>query len=226
MKNKKYTMKDHLDVKNNLDENGYLVMRELSPIRTKLREIMDEKGITITLLAQMSGIGKQRINEILKKRTVPSVAVALKLEYVLGVPLQEIFVLTDEAWAQPLKDDNDESIYVNMLEGSLHPYGEVNEELKRSGLEYYHFELNKFLTEEENDTQKKIFAKKNILKYKERAEKDLDDGGRPPSKQKVNSLAISNMNDYYETNICIRVYEKIGIPFRWIKKSEGESLFA
>ncbi len=54
------------------------------------------KDVTQEELANLLGVSRQTINSIEKNRYVPSTVLALKLSEVFGVPVNEIFQLTEE----------------------------------------------------------------------------------------------------------------------------------
>lgn len=114
-----------------------------------LNELLNDRNLCISQLAQLTGVSKQSLGDVFRGKTIPAVDVAIKIAYVLGVAVEDIFKLSEEAWIFPYLKMN-QQVYWNIKTN-----GEIlNEERK------------KLLTSD--DYQKTDFIKLGIHKFPER----------------------------------------------------------
>lgn len=57
---------------------------------SRIRELMDERGVTISDLARLVGVERSHISNILASRKQPSIGLALRISRVLGVTVNDL----------------------------------------------------------------------------------------------------------------------------------------
>lgn len=65
-------------------------------VRNRLREILDERGIKQTWLAEKAGIDKSTIGNIIKNRFNTNVEVAIRIAKALNLIVEDIWKVEDE----------------------------------------------------------------------------------------------------------------------------------
>ena len=66
------------------------------PLDNRLRELRARHGLTQAELAAKAGVTRKTINTVENRVFIPSTVLALRLAQVLGVPVEDIFTLSDE----------------------------------------------------------------------------------------------------------------------------------
>lgn len=70
--------------------------RPAARLRTRLRPLRRQRGLTQEDLAQAAGVSRQTIISLEKKHSVPSLVLALQLAQILGVTVDDLFWLVDD----------------------------------------------------------------------------------------------------------------------------------
>ena len=65
-------------------------------VKNRLKEILDERGIKQTWLAEQVGVTRQTMSNLIKNRYTTSMEIAFKISKVLGVDLIDIFYEDEE----------------------------------------------------------------------------------------------------------------------------------
>ena len=69
----------------------------MAGLSNRLRELRSARGLTQAALAEAVGVSRKTINTVENGVFTPSTLLALKIARVLGVPVEEVFQLDDEA---------------------------------------------------------------------------------------------------------------------------------
>ena len=119
-------------------DNGFVLIDEYEPVIThKIEEVVKSRGLTTADVVKLVGLSRQTMNTIKKNKSKPSIDFALKLAYVLDVPVEKIFELNEEAWIDPLKTTNDSGYYYDNLNDEVILSSEKNERVKKDGFEFF-----------------------------------------------------------------------------------------
>lgn len=102
-----------------LEELGYSYEQPEVDVYSNLEKVLVEKGLDSKDLSELTGISRQTLHGILKKNRRVGVDVALKLSYVLNVPISEIFSLPKSSWFTLVTDSEDLAIYIDHLKLQL-----------------------------------------------------------------------------------------------------------
>lgn len=102
-----------------LEELGYSYGQPEVEVYSRLKEVLEEKELDTSDLANITGISRQTFHGILRKNRRISVDVALKLSYVLNVPVDELFYLSENCWFTLVCDSEDLSLYIDHLKLQL-----------------------------------------------------------------------------------------------------------
>lgn len=65
-------------------------------VKNNLKQLLREKGLKHNFIAEKIGLEASYFSNIIKGKNIPSVEIALKLEQILGVPVNEIFKLIND----------------------------------------------------------------------------------------------------------------------------------
>lgn len=112
-------MKQKIYQQTELREMGLSFLRSPEIINSNFEEIMKEKGIGYKDLAKLTGTTRQSIHYTINKNGATSIDNALKWAYVLGVSVDDLFDLADDAWYETAKDDDGKTIYYDHSEDCL-----------------------------------------------------------------------------------------------------------
>lgn len=189
---------------NELDKYNLVILDDLGiNIDNKISEILKKKGLTPADLSRMTGIARQNLNEILKGKLSPGVDFALKISIALGVNLEEVFQLKDNAWVRRLSGD-DGILYLDLYSLEIKD-GRVNREIKNSK-DYIILEENKIIDEAEyKELFKKYYDENYNSIYEEISEKYPYE-----VKQRKNWLTKETINEKFN-KVCTNRYKKLGV---------------
>lgn len=99
-----------------LSEAGYAFGEKDAVDYSRLIEVLKEKGISISDLSELTGISRQALHSIVKKKKQRiGIDIALKLSYVLGTRVEELFNVNQEVWYNLVADTQDMAIYLDHL---------------------------------------------------------------------------------------------------------------
>lgn len=62
-------------------------------IRSSLKKVREEKGMTVRKLEEISGISKSQINNIENNNTIPTIWVLEKIAHALNVDIKELYIV-------------------------------------------------------------------------------------------------------------------------------------
>lgn len=70
--------------------------KEVSLMKTRLKELRARHGINQTELAKRANISRQTVSLIEREEFMPSLLIAMKISRVFGEPIEEIFQFDEE----------------------------------------------------------------------------------------------------------------------------------
>ena len=145
-----------------LKERGlYIIEDDEIVVETKLPQVLKEKGLITSDLAKLTGIARQNINAVIRKKMKPGIDFALKTSYVLGVPVEELFTLTKAAWITPYKIGADIPVFVDVINLIVLDNRIKKALLKKDACEYFDVTTGQKLTKQEHDLLLKEYIAQN-----------------------------------------------------------------
>lgn len=207
-KDNRYMLK--INTLSELKEQGLCVFDdEEITLDNNLATILKKKELSPSDLAKITGISRQNINAVIKNKMKPGVDFALKVSYVLDVPIEEIFVLLDNAWMEPFKQERDETLYLDTINNEIINNATKRERIKSTKYEYYNVQKNQFFTKEQKDALLRKYidtnTAKKIAKIKENEENE------ELTINQIKSLAIEELKAEFSKNVA-KIYKRLGKP--------------
>ncbi|WCK57723.1 helix-turn-helix transcriptional regulator (plasmid) [Aneurinibacillus sp. Ricciae_BoGa-3] len=198
--------KESINSLEELKQRGlYIIDEDEVTVENHIMEKLQEKGLLVSDLAKLTGLSRQNINAVVKNKMKPGVDFALKVSYVLGLTVEELFTLTDNAWVKPYKQERDATLYLDTVNLEIIDNTVKKEAISKTGHEYYNKETNKFLTREEHtDLLKAFLDKETPAKIEELKEENSD-----LTTTKLMSLAKEELRNEFN-NTYTRIYKKLG----------------
>lgn len=129
-------------------------------IINNLEVILEEKKLTASDLAKITGISKHRISDIVNKNVIPKIDAVLLISYALDIPVEKIFSIDSNYSYSILQNENGESLFLNNLSNEIITFKQVKENIKSDGYEYYDIETKSKITSNQY-TEKLVEFKKN-----------------------------------------------------------------
>ena len=189
-----------------LNKKGlYIIEDDNVVVENNIEKICKERGLLISDLARITGISRQNINAVTKNKMKPGIDFALKCSYVLGLPVEEIFSLSESAWIKPYKQERDSTLYINMVTLEIIDNTIKKEEVKK-GYEYYNKSNSSYISKIQRDKMSKEYVDSNI---DNKVEELRNSNKKNYSLQKINSLAIEMLKDEFNQEV-IKVHQKLG----------------
>lgn len=189
-----------------LKERGlYIIEDDDIVVETKLPQVLKEKGLITSDLAKLTGISRQNINAVIRKKMKPGIDFALKTSYVLGVPVEELFTLTEEAWVKPYKVGADISVFVDVINLIVLDNRIKKALLKKDACEYVDVTTGQKLTKQEYDS----LLKQYIAQNKEQQEDLVKKANPKMSPKRVKSVAVENLKREFRLKYS-RIYKRLG----------------
>lgn len=191
-----------------LENRGlYIIEDDVIVVNNNIIKILKEKELLISDLAKLTGISRQNINAVVKNKLKPGVDFALKVSHVLGITVEELFVLTESAWVKPYKRERDSTLYVNIISLEVIDNTVKKQNITENGYEYYDRASNKFLTKEEKDDLQRQYV--NELKDMRMNQLRKEYADEKATTNQLNSMAIEELKDEFNQNIT-KIYKKLG----------------
>lgn len=189
-----------------LKEKGLSIIDEDETIvENHIMEILQEKGLLVSDLARLTGISRQNVNAVVKNKMKPGIDFAIKVSYVLGIPTEELFTLTESAWVKPYKPQRDSTLYVDVVNLMILDTSAKKEEIAINGYEYFNQETQKYLTRDEHaELLKKHLAEKTSEKVEE-----LKEEGSESTNAQLTSQAKEELRKEFSKQY-VRMYKKLG----------------
>lgn len=132
-----------------LKKKGYQIEPNGILIQNHLKEILEQREITVIELAEKTGMSRQTLHNIINGTYSPGVEMSLKIATVLRVPVEEIFQLKEEAWFSRVKKAGEKNLYVDVLNLVIMDKEAMTEDVKNNGFLYYDTLKQTMITEEQ-----------------------------------------------------------------------------
>lgn len=203
-------MREKIKGLDELRERGLCIIDENeTTVENHILKLLKERGLVLSDLAKLTGIPRQNISAVVKNKMKPGIDFALKVSYVLGVPVEEVFSLTEDAWVKPYKN-KDTTLYLDIVNMEIIDNSRKRELINENGYEYVNLETNEFLTREEYDEKLKQFLNEYTpIKVKE-LEEDYEYEGL--SKTKLTSIAKEELRREFSQQY-VKIFKKLGKKF-------------
>lgn len=101
------------------DHGVFLKPKGEFPIVNQLRILLKDRNITYLDFSKAVGISRQSLDGFLNNSFVPKIETVLKMATVLSVPVEDIYQLTDSAWVETAKDENNHTLYFDHLDSAI-----------------------------------------------------------------------------------------------------------
>lgn len=183
----------------------YIIDEDEITVENHIMKILKEKGLLVSDLAKLTGISRQNINAVVKYKMKPGVDFAIKVSYVLGIPVEELFTLTDSAWVKPYKQERDSTLYVDVVNLLILDNTAKKAEIAKSGYEYFNQDTKEYFTRDEHAKLLKKFLKANTPAKVEELKEENGDLSTTKLTSQAKEELRSEFNDTY-----IKVYKKLG----------------
>lgn len=137
-----------------LKQKGIILLDNEKPLmNNNLSKILLERNLLPIDIANLIGISRQAINSILNNNTKPSIEIALKLSYVLNIPVNEIFDLNTDYWFNNIINDNekDKTYFFNTVTKEIMDSSEKKKFIKENKGEYYNKVDKKYISKQQRD---------------------------------------------------------------------------
>lgn len=126
-------------------------------IDNMLQEILIAKRITISELSRMTGVSKQVISKSITNNSKIGLDSAIKISYVLGTPIEEIFKLNQNAWVHVYIVEG-QTVYLNMQTLKMITNHEKNEYINSTGIKYFNRITNELSNNKLNSDYIELFV--------------------------------------------------------------------
>lgn len=127
---------------------GYRLEPTEPPVRCYVEEYLKARNITASELAERTGISRQTMHNILNDKYTPGVDLALKISKVLGVPVERLFYLTEDAWISRVKIKGERTLYLDVINLVLLDKEAIDEEIKSDPRTIYDQKTKTMITPE------------------------------------------------------------------------------
>lgn len=182
-----------------------LIEDDIVVVENRISKVLEEKKLLVADLAKLTGISRQNINAVIHKRMKPGIDFALKISYVLGVPVEELFSLTEDAWVIPYKYDRDTTLYLDIVNMEKVDAKEKRRAINETGYEYVNVETGELITKEERDARLREYIEKHFAEK----EKEIREEDDTLSTNQVRSIATEELRKEFN-QMYSKIYKKIG----------------
>lgn len=193
---------------NDLDElkkSGlYIIEDDETLVDNTLLQVLKEKELNPSDLAKLTGISRQNINAIVHNKMRPGIDSVLKISFVLGENITDLFKLTENAWLVPYKE-KDSSMFIDVLNLQIVNNREKRDKIKKTGHEFFDRETGETFTKTKHASMQKSYVEKNL----EKREEELSVKYRKLSKTMINSYAIDELKREFNQRYS-KIYKRLG----------------
>lgn len=170
-----------------LKDYGYEIMDKENSLDNKIKELLESKGLSQSDLSKLTGISRQNISDIIQNKMKPGVDFAIKIAIILGVTVEDVFYLNQNAWYKIAKFEDGISIFVDLYELKIIDNRTKKEDLSNGALEYYYLSENECVDKNKYKELLNQYIKKHSNSDKTKKELIKD----------------------FEENICTNRYKKL-----------------
>lgn len=150
-----------------LEEKGlYIITKEDRLVDNNVKEILDEKNMTISDLSRLTGVSRQYISQVIQYKIKPGVDFALKVSHILDLKVEDIFSINTDCWYRAYNKDYDLSMYLDVVNLEIIDNNERLKRIKETGYEYYNQETKEYLNK--NDINDKNTYSINLTGNRDR----------------------------------------------------------
>lgn len=182
----------------------YIIEEDELVVGNNIEKVCKEKNISISNLARITGLSRQNINAVTKNKMKPGIDFALKCSYVLDVPVEELFVLTEMAWIKPYKKERDSSLYLDVVNLEIIDNAIKKEQSKR-GYEFYDIKKKAYLSKKQRDLLAKEFVENNLSKQIEKSKITC----KECSLNKIKSMSIDALKHEFNQTV-VKLHQRLG----------------
>lgn len=186
----------------------YIIEEDEIVVENNIERMCKEKGMSISDLAKLTGLSRQNINAVTKNKMKPGIDFSLKCSYVLGVPVEDIFTLTENAWIRPVKMERDNTLYIDVVNLIIIDNSEKRKQLKATGFEFYDTKEHRYLSKAEREALMKSYVEENIDERMEEVKNRYKN--KKISLNKVNSISIEELKREFNERYT-KIYKKLGM---------------
>lgn len=196
---------------NSLDElrekDLYIIYEDSEFVRNDLKEIAEKRGISNADLAKITGVSRQSITDLMKNRMEPRIGFALKLGYRLGIPIEDIFKLTENAWIEPYRGKQGNPLFIDMYNLEIIDNKEKKSRIKKNGFEYYNPETLELITKDAREELIKNHVYSNLESKLQEVEEEYFDENL--NANEIESIVIEKLKNEIRSKY-LRIYNKLG----------------
>lgn len=201
----------------------YIIDDDEITVKTRIPQVLKEKGLIASDLAKLTGISRQNINAVVKNNMKPGIDFALKTSFVLGKSVEELFELTANAWIKPFKIGSDISVFIDVIHHIILDNRIKKALLQQDPSEFIELKTGKRFTKQEHDALLRTYISDNKDKEEERIKKT----NPKLSLNKIKSMAIKNLQQEFRLNYS-RIYKRLGekiqpYVLKAVKENESDS---
>lgn len=199
-------MREKINELSELREKGLCIIEDdMITVKNNILTVLEQKDLLISDLAKLTGISRQNINAVVRNKMKPGIDFVLKVSFVLGVPAEELFSLTDDAWIKPYKHERDATLYIDLVNLEIVDTKEKRKAIAESNHEYFQVETGELLTKDEYEARLKEYIDQN-REYKQETLKEEDE---ELTVNQIKSLAVEELKSEFNSNYS-KIYKKLG----------------
>ena len=189
-----------------LEQNGLSIMEDDTPIlRNNIIAVLEAKGLNVSDLSTITGISRQNINAVVHNKMKPGVDFALKVSQVLGVSVNELFELTEEAWIRPYKKDRDIALFIDMIHMAIVDNKQKKAFIEENGFEFYNVKTNEQVTKADYEERLRQFIDSKRVALTEKMKEEEPDLTANQIKSAVVEQLRSEFHEEYS-----KIYKRLG----------------
>lgn len=185
-----------------------IVEDDIEVVGNNILKILEEKGLTIADLATITGISRQNINAVVRGKMKPGIDFVLKIAYVLGVSVEELFYLTKDAWIRPFKYDRDVTLYIDLIHMAIIDTKKKREFISETNYEYFNVHTKEQLTKEEYERRLKNY----IEDRKDKLIEEMKETNSDMTVNQIKSAVVESLREEFHQEYT-KIYKKLGKRF-------------
>ncbi|MBP1308742.1 transcriptional regulator with XRE-family HTH domain [Paenibacillus sp. 1182] len=181
-----------------LKENDlYIIENDTDVVEVFIPQLLNEKGLLISELAKLTGTSRQYITSVIRNKMRPGIDFALKVSFVLGEPIENIFKLTENYWFTPVKLAGDSPVYIDLFHMQLIDSAEKRRRIQEDKFEYFNKTTKEKYSKAEYEKMLKSYVDQKIQTKDEK------------NKEDDSTLFKNELKTEFSCNYS-KIYKKIG----------------